>query len=119
MARIPQCTPWPSRWTGAPTLAARPTTSRAPSTAHSRSTRRRPAASAAASAAGSTISPSASCPLPVPPGTVTSVNADEDTVRDASVTSCTVAKIKGWRFPTEGAEEAAEVTFTVVFSGET
>lgn len=52
-------------------------------------------------------------------GAVTSVNVDEDTVRDPSVTSCTVAKIKGWRFPTEGAEEAAEVTFTVVFSGET
>ena len=51
-------------------------------------------------------------------GAVTSVNVDEDTVRDPSVTSCTVAKIKGWRFPTEGAEEAAEVTFTVVFSGE-
>lgn len=51
-------------------------------------------------------------------GAVTSVRVDEDTVRDPSVTTCTTAKIKGWRFPTEGAEESAEVTFTVVFSGE-
>lgn len=51
-------------------------------------------------------------------GTVTGVKVDEDTVRDPSVQSCTVAKIKGWRFPTDGAEESAEVTFSVVFSGE-
>lgn len=51
-------------------------------------------------------------------GTVTTVRVDEDTVRDPSVQSCTVAKIKGWRFPTDGAEEPAEVTFSVVFSGE-
>ncbi|MCA9637455.1 MAG: AgmX/PglI C-terminal domain-containing protein [Myxococcales bacterium] len=51
-------------------------------------------------------------------GTVTRVNVDDDTVRDPSVASCTTAKIKGWRFPAEGAEESSEVTFTVVFSGE-
>jgi len=51
-------------------------------------------------------------------GTVTSVNIDADTVRDPSVASCTTTKIKGWRFPNEGAEDSSEVTFTVVFSGE-
>ncbi|HFE45067.1 MAG TPA: AgmX/PglI C-terminal domain-containing protein [Nannocystis exedens] len=51
-------------------------------------------------------------------GTVTSVHIDADTVRDPSVASCTTTKIKGWRFPNEGAEDSSEVTFTVVFSGE-
>ena len=51
-------------------------------------------------------------------GTVTSVNIDADTVRDPSVASCTTMKIKNWRFPAEGAEDSSEVTFTVVFSGE-
>ncbi len=51
-------------------------------------------------------------------GTVTSVNIDTDTVRDPSVASCTTTKIKGWRFPNDGAEDSSEVTFTVVFSGE-
>jgi hypothetical protein len=50
-------------------------------------------------------------------GRVTSVTIEEDTLGDASVKSCTQAKIQGWRFPAEGAEEAAEVTFSVVFSG--
>lgn len=48
-------------------------------------------------------------------GNVTSVAVDEDTVGEASVRTCTQAKIKGWRFPR--AEEDAEVTFSVVFSG--
>jgi hypothetical protein len=48
-------------------------------------------------------------------GNVTSVAIDEDTVGEGSVRSCTQAKIRGWRFPR--AEEDAEVTFSVVFSG--
>jgi hypothetical protein len=48
-------------------------------------------------------------------GNVTSVSVDEDTVGDATVRACTQAKIKGWRFPR--AEEDAEVTFPVVFTG--
>lgn len=48
-------------------------------------------------------------------GNVTSVVIDEDTVGDASVRTCTQAKIKGWRFPR--AEDTAEVTFPVVFTG--
>jgi hypothetical protein len=50
-------------------------------------------------------------------GTVTSVNIDEDTVGSDKVVSCARAKIKGWRFPTNGAQEGAEVSFTMVFSG--
>jgi hypothetical protein len=50
-------------------------------------------------------------------GRVTRVDIEEDTLGDASVRSCTKAKIKGWRFPTAGAEETAEVTFSVVYSG--
>lgn len=51
-------------------------------------------------------------------GTVTEVRINEDTLQDDSVRTCTVAKIKGWRFPTTpGATDAAEVTFPVVFSG--
>jgi hypothetical protein len=48
-------------------------------------------------------------------GNVTSVVIEEDTVGDASVKTCTQAKIKGWRFPR--GEEDAEVTFPVVFTG--
>ncbi len=48
-------------------------------------------------------------------GNVTSVAIEEDTVGDGSVKACTQAKIKGWRFPQ--AEDSAEVTFSVVFSG--
>jgi hypothetical protein len=48
-------------------------------------------------------------------GNVTSVSVDEDTVGEASVRTCTQAKIKGWRFPRQ--EEDADVTFSVVFSG--
>lgn len=50
-------------------------------------------------------------------GTVTKVVIEEDTLGSGSVAACTRAKIKGWRFPMNGAEEGAEVTFSVVFSG--
>ncbi|HEY8375599.1 MAG TPA: AgmX/PglI C-terminal domain-containing protein, partial [Nannocystis sp.] len=51
-------------------------------------------------------------------GTVTDVRINEDTLQDPGVQTCTVAKIKGWRFPTTpGAEQASDVTFSVVFSG--
>lgn len=50
-------------------------------------------------------------------GSVTKVDIEEDTVGSAAVASCTRAKIQGWRFPMDGAEEPAEVTFSVVFSG--
>jgi hypothetical protein len=50
-------------------------------------------------------------------GSVTRVVIEEDTVGSPAVTACTKGKIKGWRFPTQGAEEPAEVTFSVVFSG--
>lgn len=51
-------------------------------------------------------------------GTVTEVRINDDTLQDGGVQTCTVAKIKGWRFPTTpGAEQASDVTFSVVFSG--
>lgn len=51
-------------------------------------------------------------------GTVTDVRIGEDTLQDPGVQQCTVAKIKGWRFPTTpGAEQASDVSFSVVFSG--
>jgi hypothetical protein len=50
-------------------------------------------------------------------GRVTKVDVEEDSLGDASVRSCTKAKIKGWRFPTAGAEEPSDVTFSVVYSG--
>lgn len=50
-------------------------------------------------------------------GSVTKVDIEEDTVGSAAVSSCARAKIQGWRFPMDGAEEGAEVTFSVVFSG--
>lgn len=51
-------------------------------------------------------------------GTVTDVRINSDTLQDPGVQTCTVAKIKGWRFPTTpGAEQASDVTFSVVFSG--
>lgn len=51
-------------------------------------------------------------------GTVTDVRIVEDTLEDSGVQACTVAKIKGWRFPTTpGAEQASDVNFSVVFSG--
>jgi len=50
-------------------------------------------------------------------GSVTKVEIEEDTVGSAAVTTCARAKIQGWRFPMDGAEEGAEVTFSVVFSG--
>jgi TonB family protein len=52
-----------------------------------------------------------------PSGRVTDVTIEEDTVGDSSVRSCTEAKIKGWRFVSEGAEESSEVTFSVAFTG--
>lgn len=48
-------------------------------------------------------------------GNVTSVKVTEDTLGIASVKACTVAKIKGWRFPR--GEDTAEIDFSVVFSG--
>ncbi len=50
-------------------------------------------------------------------GSVTSVSVEEDTVGAPAVAACAKAKIQGWRFPSEGAEESADVTFSVVFSG--
>ncbi|MEE9385613.1 MAG: AgmX/PglI C-terminal domain-containing protein [Nannocystaceae bacterium] len=50
-------------------------------------------------------------------GRVSSVQIEQDSLGSASVRNCTTAKIKGWRFPSEGAQESAEVTFNVVFSG--
>lgn len=50
-------------------------------------------------------------------GSVTKVDIEEDTVGSAGVSSCARAKIQGWRFPMDGAEEGAEVTFSVIFSG--
>ncbi len=50
-------------------------------------------------------------------GRVTKVYVEEDSLGSAAVKTCTKAKIKGWRFPSEGAEEPAEATFSVVFSG--
>jgi hypothetical protein len=50
-------------------------------------------------------------------GSVTKVDVEEDTVGSAAVASCARAKMQGWRFPMDGAEEGAEVTFSVVFSG--
>jgi hypothetical protein len=51
-------------------------------------------------------------------GTVTSVIVQDDSLQDEGVKTCTVNKIKGWRFPTTpGAEASSDVTFSVVFSG--
>jgi hypothetical protein len=52
-------------------------------------------------------------------GTVTAVVVGDDTLQDEGVKTCTVAKIKGWRFPTTpGAEASSDVSFSVVFSGQ-
>jgi len=52
-------------------------------------------------------------------GTVTNVQVLDDSLQDEGVKSCTVAKLKGWRFPTTpGAEASSDVTFSVVFSGQ-
>lgn len=52
-------------------------------------------------------------------GTVTAVQVLDDSLQDDAVRNCTVAKIKGWRFPTTpGAEASSDVTFSVVFSGQ-
>ena len=52
-------------------------------------------------------------------GTVTHVQVGDDSLQDEGVKTCTVAKIKGWRFPTTpGAEASSDVTFSVVFSGQ-
>ena len=48
-------------------------------------------------------------------GNVTRVAVEEDTLGSGSVKSCTTGKIRGWRFPK--AEDTAEITFSVVFSG--
>lgn len=52
-----------------------------------------------------------------PQGRVTEVQIEDDTVNDASVKSCTINKIKDWRFFSEGAEDSSEVTFGVSFTG--
>ncbi len=52
-------------------------------------------------------------------GSVTNVQVGDDSLQDEGVKGCTVAKIKGWRFPTTpGAEASSDVTFSVVFSGQ-
>ena len=52
-------------------------------------------------------------------GTVTNVQVLDDSLQDEGVKNCTVAKIKGWRFPiTPGAEASSDATFSVVFSGQ-
>ncbi len=52
-------------------------------------------------------------------GTVTNVQVLDDSLQDEGVRNCTVAKIKGWRFPTTpGAEASSDATFSVVFSGQ-
>lgn len=52
-------------------------------------------------------------------GSVTHVQVGDDSLQDEGVKTCTVAKIKGWRFPTTpGAEASSDVTFSVVFSGQ-
>ncbi len=50
-------------------------------------------------------------------GRVTKVIVEEDSLGVGTVKGCTKGKIKGWRFPTEGAQDSSEVTFSVVFSG--
>ena len=49
-------------------------------------------------------------------GRVVKVSVEGDTLGDSTTLSCCKAKIKGWRFPVEGAEDSSEVTFSVVFS---
>lgn len=51
-------------------------------------------------------------------GTVTRVDIEDDTLRDAGVAECTKMRIRGWRFPSEGAEEPSDLSFSVVFSGQ-
>ena len=48
---------------------------------------------------------------------VTKVQFEEDTLGNASVKACIKAKIKGWRFPAEGAEDSTDATFSVAFTG--
>ncbi len=48
-------------------------------------------------------------------GNVTRVAVEEDTLGSGAVKGCTTGKIRGWRFPK--AEDTAEVTFSVIFSG--
>lgn len=50
-------------------------------------------------------------------GTVTRVVIEEDSVGSSNVAACAKAKIKGWRFPMDGADDGADVTFSVVYSG--
>ncbi len=49
-------------------------------------------------------------------GEVTGVQVEEHVSLSQAVLDCTVAKIRGWRFPPSGAREGAHVTFSVVFS---
>jgi hypothetical protein len=48
-------------------------------------------------------------------GNVTGVRITEDSLGIDSVKTCTIAKIKGWRFPK--GEDTAEIDFSVLFSG--
>lgn len=50
-------------------------------------------------------------------GRVTSVVIEEDTMGKAGVKTCVKAKIEGWRFPMKGADEGADVSFSVEFPG--
>jgi len=51
-------------------------------------------------------------------GRVTRVAIEEDTLGSAQVAACTKARIQGWRFPMQGAEDGSELTFSVVYSGQ-
>lgn len=50
-------------------------------------------------------------------GRVTRVDVEHDSLDNATIRACTVAKIKNWRFPITRAEDPTDVTFSVVFSG--
>ncbi|MCA9714850.1 MAG: AgmX/PglI C-terminal domain-containing protein [Myxococcales bacterium] len=49
-------------------------------------------------------------------GTVTRVDIEDDTLGDPGVAECTKMRIRGWRFPSEGAEEPSDLSFSVVYS---
>ena len=41
---------------------------------------------------------------------------EDDTLGDPGVAECTNMRIRGWRFPSEGAEEPSDLSFSVVYS---
>jgi len=51
-------------------------------------------------------------------GRVTGAVIEEDTLGSKNLATCTIALIKTWRFPMEGAEDDAELIFSVVYSGQ-